>query len=65
MIERSVSAGFFKITIFPISLSNTKWIKISLEGLMTEVYVHIKIYLHYFPERLINAKLGKPTRLTF
>ena len=44
-IERSFSACFFKITIFPISFSNAKWILISLESLMIELYLHIKIYL--------------------
>ena len=64
-IERSVSAYVFKTTIFPIFFSNAKWIWISVEILMIELYLHIKIYLHYFPERLKCAALGKSTRLTF
>ena len=30
---------------------------------MTELYLHIKIYLDYFPGRLKHAELGKPMRL--
>ena len=45
MIERSVSACFFKIKIFPISFSNAKWIYLSLESLMIELYLHTKSYL--------------------
>ena len=41
-IECSVSACFFKIKIFPISFSNAKWIWISSESLMIELYLHIK-----------------------
>ena len=32
---------------------------------MIELYLHIKIYLDYFPGRLKYAKLGKSARLTF
>ena len=32
---------------------------------MIELYLHIKIYLYYFPRRLKYGKLGKPTCLTF
>ena len=32
---------------------------------MIELYLQIKIYLNYFPGRLIYAELGKSTRLTF
>ena len=53
--ERSVSAYFFKITICAVSL----------ESLMIELYLHIKIYLDCFPGRLKYAKLGKSTCLTF
>ena len=59
-IEHSVLACFFKITIFPISLSNVKWI-----SLMLEFYVHTKIYLDYFPRRLKYAELGKSVCLKF
>ena len=34
-----------------IFFSNAKWIKISLESLMIELCLYIKIYLDYFPER--------------
>ena len=34
-------------------------------GLMIELYLHIKFYLDYFPGRLKYAELGKSTRLTF
>ena len=64
-IERSVSAGFFNIAIFPISFFNGKWICISLESLMIELYLHIKDYLDYFPGRLKCSVLGKSTRLKF
>ena len=63
-IERSVSTYLFKTTILPTSFSNAKWIWISVESLMIELYLHIKIYLHYFPRRLKYAELGKSTRLT-
>ena len=36
-----------------------------MESLMTEVYLHIKLYLDYFPGRLKYAELGKSTRLRF
>ena len=65
MIERSVSVCYFKIAIFHIFFSNTKWIQVSLESLMIELYLHIKIYLDYFPGRLKNAELRKSTRLAF
>ena len=32
---------------------------------MIELYLQIKIYLNYFPGRLIYAELGKSTRRTF
>ena len=32
---------------------------------MIELYLHVKIYLDYFPGRLKYAKLGKSTPLTF
>ena len=32
---------------------------------MIELYLHIKVYLYYFPKRLKYGKLGKLTRLTF
>ena len=32
---------------------------------MIELYLHIKIYLYYFPGRLKYIELGKPVRLTF
>ena len=63
--ERSVSAYFFKITICAVSFSNAKCIYLSLETLMIELYLHIKIYLDCFPGRLKYAKLGKSTCLTF
>ena len=63
--ERSVSAYFFKITICAVSFSNAKCIYLSLESLMIELYLHIKIYLDCFPGRLKYAKLGKSTCLTF
>ena len=63
-IERSVSTYLFKTTILPTSFSNAKWIWISVESLMIELYLRIKIYLHYFPRRLKYAELGKSTRLT-
>ena len=44
--------------------SNAKWI-ISLESLMIELYLNIKIYLDYFPERLTYAKLGNQRVLNF
>ena len=55
----SVSACFFKITIFPIPFCNAEWIKISLENLMIELYLHIKIYLEYFPGTLRYVEFGK------
>ena len=64
-IERSVSVCFFNIVVFPITFVNTKWIWISLESLMIELYLHIKIYLDCFPGRLKNAERGRSTRLTF
>ena len=36
-----------------------------MEVLMTELCLHIKIYLGYFPGRLEYAKIGKTMRLTF
>ena len=65
MIECSVSPCFFKITTFPISFSNAKWILISLESEIIEAFLNTKIYLNYFPGRLKYVKLGKSTRLTF
>ena len=64
-IEGSVSVCLFNIAIFPIPFSNTKWIWISLEHLMVELYLYIKIYLNYFPGKLKLAELGKSTRITF
>ena len=32
---------------------------------MSELYLHIKVYLDYFPRRLKYDKLGKSTRLKF
>ena len=32
---------------------------------MIELYLHIKIYLDYFPGRPKDAKLGKSMRLIF
>ena len=32
---------------------------------MIELYLHIKVYLYYFPKRLKYGKLGKLTRLAF
>ena len=64
-IERSVSVCFFNIAVFPITFVNTKWIWISLESLVIELYLHIKIYLDCFPGRLKNAERGRSTRLTF
>ena len=32
---------------------------------MIELYLHIKIYLAYFPGRLKYAEVGKSTHLTF
>ena len=32
---------------------------------MIELYLHGKIYLDYFPGRVIYTELGKSTRLTF
>ena len=64
-IERNVSACFFKIIIFPISFSNAKWIQISLGSFMIELYLHVKIYLDYFPGRLKYAEFGKSRRLIF
>ena len=32
---------------------------------MIELYLHIKIYLYYFPGRLKYAEPGKATQLTF
>ena len=60
-----VSACFFKTKIFAISFSNAKWIYISLESLMIELHLHLKIYLDYFPGRLKYTELEKLTRLTF
>ena len=56
---------FFNIAILPISFFNAKWIWISLESLMIELYLHIKTYLDYFTGRLKYAELGKSTCLTF
>ena len=56
---------FFKIPIFPISFSSAKWRKISLESLMIELYLYLKIYLDYFPGRLKYTDLGKSIHLTF
>ena len=63
--ECSVSICLFKVTTFPISFFNAKWIYISLESLMIELYLHIKIYLDYFLGRLKYADFEKLTRLTF
>ena len=62
--ERSVSACFFKIAIFSISFSHVKWIYLLLESLMTELYLHIKIYFDEFQGRLKYAELKKSTRFT-
>ena len=56
---------FFNIAIFSNSFSDAKWIWISLESLMIELYLHMKIYLDYFPGMLKYAELGKSTRFTF
>ena len=32
---------------------------------MTGLYLHVKMYLDYFPGRLKYAELGKSTHLTF
>ena len=37
----------------------------ALKSLIIELYLHIKIYLKYFTERLKYAKLEKSTRLRF
>ena len=55
----------FCMLFYPISFSNAKWIYISLESLMIEVCLHLKIYLDYFPRRLKYAELGKSMYLTF
>ena len=49
-IDRSDSICFFKITIFRISFSNAKWIFISLESLMIELYLHLKFNWITFQE---------------
>ena len=64
-IGRSFSACFFKTTVFPISFSNAKWIEVSLESLMIELCLRIKIYLGYYPGRLKYVELVKSTRLKF
>ena len=56
---------FCMLAIFPISFFNAKWTQTSLESLIIKLYLHIKIYLDYFPGRLKYAELGKSTRLTF
>ena len=33
--------------------------------MMIELYLHVKIYMDYFPRRLKYVELGKSTRLTF
>ena len=53
------------VMIFPVSSSNAKSIQISLQSLMIELYLHLKMYLNSFPRKLKYAKLGKSTRLTF
>ena len=63
-IEHSDSVCVFNIAIFPISFFNAKWIWTSMECLTIKPYLHIKIYLDYFPGRLKKAKLGKSVRLT-
>ena len=55
----------FEITIFPISFSNVKWIYLSLESFMIELYLHTKIYFDQFPGRLKYGELGKSMRFTF
>ena len=55
----------FEITIFPISFSNAKWIYLSLESFMIELYLHTKIYFDQFPGRLKYGELGKSMRFTF
>ena len=47
-IECSVSGCFFKITILPISFSNSKLIQISLESLMTELYKYKNLFGLFF-----------------
>ena len=42
--ERNVST-----LIFPNSFPNVKWIQIVLKITMTELYLHLKIYLVCFP----------------
>ena len=37
----------------------------SLESLIVEVYLHIKIYLDYLWGRLKNEELGKSIHITF
>ena len=32
---------------------------------MIDLYLQLKFYLHYFPERLKHFEVGKSTRLTF
>ena len=39
--------------------------RLSLERLIIELYLHIKVYLDYFPRRLKYAELGESMRLTF
>ena len=56
---------FFNIAIFAISFSNAKWVRASLESLMIELYLYMKIYLSYFPGRMKYVELGKSMPLTF
>ena len=55
----------YAFLIFQFSFLSAKWTWISMEVLMTELCLHIKIYLGYFPGRLEYAKIGKTMRLTF
>ena len=64
-IERMFLHAFLKITIFPVFFSNVKWMYISLESLVIELYLHLKINLDYFPRRLKHAELGKSMDITF
>ena len=55
----------YAFLILQFSFLSVKWIWISMEVLMTEPCLHIKIYLDYFPGMLKYAKIGKTMRLTF
>ena len=51
-IELIVSVCFFNIAISAISFFNAKWMWVSLESLLIELYLHIKIYLDYSAVKL-------------